>query len=370
MRKRALWAGLGAAILFSVNTALAAPADVKSLVKDIFPVPSVSGNEEQLTAKIAGLLPKTLAVERDNLGSLYAGAGPGAAGLAVLVPLDEFGYIVSDVTADGYLRVDRTLAAPVRMFDSFLMGHPVVVSTKAGPVNGVVSQPAMHLLSQERRGQLEKELSLDMIYIDVAARSEAEARAKGVEILDPVTFLPDLVTLANDRWAGPALGQKAACAAMTAAASTLAGGKVAPGAAFVWMAQTRLTARGLRASLGAVRARNKLSPKAALLVYAVEADRTEKSPAFGKGPVVVQAKEGPSKLKEAVEAAAKEKGVILQSLVAADPMLAGLTSESTDAVMLAIPVKFFGTPSEVVEMKDVQAVSDIVAKVVASWRAK
>jgi len=370
MRRNVFWAWLGVVVVLTGVAVPAAPADVHSLIKDIFPVPSVSGNEEQLAAKIAGFLPKGVSVEKDNLGSLFARVGPGAADLAVLVPLDEFGYVVSGITADGYLRVDRTLPAPVRMFDSFLLGHPVMISTKAGPVNGLVCQPAMHLLTQERRAQLEKELTLDMIFIDLAVRSEAEARAKGIEMLDPVTFLPDLVTLANDRLSGPALGQKAACAAVTSAAVTLSGGRVAQGVAFGWMAQTRLTARGMRMSLGVVRAKNKLAPKAAIIVYIVDADRNEKSPAFGKGPVIIQAKEGPSKLRDAIDAAAREKGIALQYQVAAEPMLTALSSETTDAVMLAIPVKFSGTPSEVVDVKDVQAISDILAKVAGSWRAK
>jgi len=345
--------------------------DGLAVLEAIFPVPSMTGNEERLAAKIRQLLPGGSAFDRDNLGSLYLKLGPGEPALTVLAAMDEFGYVVSGITADGYLTVDRPTAPPVPIYDSFLIGHPVLVSSNRGILHGLGVQPAMHVLTKERREQLASNLTLDMIFIDVGARSEAEARAKGVEILDPVTQWPDLVSLANGRMAGPALGQKAACAALAAAASGLVGTESAAGTTFVWMAQTRLSAREERASLGAVRARNKIAPKAVLLLDVVAADRGEKSPVLGGGPVLFQGKQGPSAVREAVESAAKEKGLALQVLTGlSTPALSAFAAAGIDAVVLALPAKFAGTPSEVIEKKDVQAVADIVSAAVASGRVK
>jgi len=369
-RKRSLW--LCAVVLAAAAGWLPAQGkDAAAVLREIFPIPAMTGNEELLAEKIKGLLPQGLTFDRDNLGSLYVKIGPGAPALAVLAPMDEFGYVVSGITAEGYLTVDRPAPLPVPIYDSFLLGHPVILSTRKGLRHGIVVQPSMHVLTKERREQLSNSLTLDMIFIDVGARSEAEVRAKGFEILDPVTPWPDLLALANGRLAGPGLGRKAACAALAAAASDLALEKPTAEGMLVWMAQTRLAARGARAPLGAVRARNKISPKAVVLLDALAADRGEKGPVLGGGPILVTAKEGPSAVKEAVEASAREKGLALQSFVGLESSaLAAFAAAGTDAVVLALPVKFAGTPSEVIEAKDVQAVADLVAAVVKSGRIR
>jgi len=364
MKRTFLYVALGAILIVLRGAPSADPIDVKDVLKEIYAIPAATGNEEQLTAKIIALLPKGLAVEKDNLGSLFGRLGQGEAGLTVVAGLDEFGYAVSNVLVDGYLQLDRLGQPPLGIYDSFLIGHPVVVSTKAGLRNGIVVQPAMHVLTQELRDKLSRNLTLDLVYVDVGAHSEAEARAKGIEILDPVTLSQDMATLANGRLAGPAIGQKAACAALTALADSLFGSKVPQTVSVAWMAQSRMSARGARASLGAIRAKNRFNPKATVVLGAVSADRGEKSPVFGKGPVILQAKDSPSPLRDAIDAAAKEKNIALQYQSGIEsPLLAPFLGEGADAVILALPVKFFGTPSEVVETKDIQSLVDIVSAV-------
>jgi putative aminopeptidase FrvX len=346
-----------------------AAADVKGLIREIFPVPSATGNEQFLAAKIAGFLPKTAAISGDNLGGVYMRLG-NAGGPAIVAPLDEFGYVVSGFTADGYLTLDRAIPPPSAVYDSFLPGHPVVIMTKSKPVYAVVSQPSMHLLTRERRDQLAKDLTLDLVFVDLGVRSEAEARAKGIEILDPVTFWPDLTMLANDLLSGPALGQKSLCAALTAAAQEMARDK-ASAADIVWAAQSRFPVRGTRASLGLTRARAKLGAAKAIILDTVGADRGPNSPFLGQGIVLNQVKESPSKVREAVEAAALEKKIPLQYRTGAEsPLLAPFASDGGDAVLLALPVRYAGTPSEIVALKDVQALASLLAEIIKEGRLK
>jgi len=358
--------------LVGVSSAAGSPADLKDLVRQLYPIPSATGNEELFAAKVAGLLPKAALIERDNLGGLFARFGaPGDTALAVVTPMDEFGYVVSNILPDGYLQLDRLGTPPVGIFDAFLMGHYVVLSTRTGPRQGIVVQPAMHTLGAEMRDRITKGVNLDMIYVDVGARSEADVRAKGIEILDPVTFSQDLATLANDRLAGTALGLKTNAAVLTALAVAAGGGNLPRATAFAWMSQTRMSARGQRAALGSVRARGRLAPKAAIVLGTIAADRDEKSPVFGKGIVVIQAKEGPMRLREAVDAAAKEKGIALQPRTGGEGnLLTPFLSDGAEALILALPVKFAGTPSEVVDMKDARALLDLVSDIVLTGRLK
>jgi putative aminopeptidase FrvX len=346
-----------AAILAAATLAFA--GDIKVLVKDIYPIPSVTGNEAALAAKIASMLPKSLTVERDGLGSLYARLGSG--GPIIAAGLDEFGYVVSGITAEGYLTLDRAVAPPVPIYDSFLFGHPVVIGTKAGPLSGVVSQPAMHVLTRERREQLSLGPWLDWVFVDVAARNEDEVRGRGIEILDPISFKPNLAeTLAA------VLAAQAVLTAQPAEPN-----KKPAAAQFVWMAQSRFPARGSRASLGAFRARAQLTGKTAIILDIIPADRGEKSPVFGKGIVLLQAKEGPSKLRDAVEAAAVDCKIPLQLRTGSDsPLLAPFLAEGGDAVILALAVRYAGTPAETIDMAEANQLVTLLGALLETGRIR
>jgi len=77
-------------------------------------VPAVSGYEqpliEELRAELRPLSPKT-----DNVGNLWVTFGSGSPQRLLVTPVDEPGYVVSEITPDGYLRVQRLpQAAPIR----------------------------------------------------------------------------------------------------------------------------------------------------------------------------------------------------------------------------------------------------------------
>jgi putative aminopeptidase FrvX len=349
------------------GVALAEGPDLGALLKSLAGIPSVTGSEERLAMEIKNKLPGSLDVETDNLGSVYAVAGKGDSRIVVGAPLDEFGWFVSGITADGYLRLDRAVPAPHPAFDSFLMGHAVVIASKGGLQNGVISQPSMHLLTSQRREELANDFSLDFVYLDIGARSEEEVKARGVEYLDSVSFRPVLSKLAGDQWAGPSLSQKAVCAALTRAAIAVGEAKMRAAAHFVWMVQTRFLGRGSggRTSLGATRARNRLEPKTVLLLDTVAADIGDNSPLIGKGPVLWQTKDGPSRLRDTIEAAAKKRRIGLQNLPAGEsPLMRPFLGNGNDVLTLALPVKYSRTPSEIINLRDVRAIADLVEAVV------
>jgi putative aminopeptidase FrvX len=362
------------AMLFaaSLPASPAAPADLEALIKEFHAIPAVTANEEWLAGHIAARLPKSYLLEKDNVGGLYAwpeNKKPNGA-FAVLAPLDDFGYVVSGYTADGYLRIDRASAPPSPVYDSFLIGHPVVIRNARKASSGIVAQPSMHVLTRELRDLIAGAFSLDLVYVDVGARSEAEARKMGFSVLDPVSLYPDYVVLAGTKRAGPNLGRKALAAALSEVAVSVEFGAKNTRAVLVWPAQTRLTARGTRGSLGATRAANVLSLPYIIVLDAVAEGGEEKGPVLGKGPVLVVQKDEPGPLRRAVESAARKENVPLQVQIASrNPLLSPFpTDNGKEAVGLAIPVKFAGTPSEVVDLADLQALVKILSRlIVESW---
>ena len=348
----------------TLAAAAAGAADLKSLVKELHGVPSTTGNEEMLAARIRAHLPKNLAVEGDGLGTIavrLAGAGGPTLFLAAL---DGFGHMVSGITPDGHLTVDRPVAPPHARFDAFLLGQPVVISTARGPLQGIVAQPALHLLTQERRKTLVDGFSLEIAFIDIGVRSEKEARAKGVELLDPVTYPAVLTELAGEKWAGPSLGAKAVAAVLLDIA---AGSRSAPAGGetvFAWAAQTKFAARGrgARPALGAARAREKWRPRRTVVVEVVAAGRSDGGPLPGRGPVLIQAATEPSPLTQALTKLAAEEAIPLQALTAPDsPLALPFAGPPSEVVTVALPVRFLHTPSEIVELKDLQALRDLLA---------
>jgi putative aminopeptidase FrvX len=221
----------------------------------------------------------------------------------------------------------------------------------------------MHLLTPERRKTLVENFSLESAFVDIGVWSEKEARAKGVEILDAVTFPPVLTELAGDMWAGPSLGLKAAAAALVSVAVAMAGQPVAEEAIIAWAAQTKFASRGrgARPALGAARAKAKWQPRRAVIIDLVAAGRGEGSPVPGKGPVLIQAKDEPSALRQAFERAAAEAGIPLQFLAAADsPLVQPFAGPSAEVLTVALPVRFLNTPAEVINLRDLEALRDLV----------
>ncbi len=348
-----------------VAAASAGAADLKSLTKELFAVPSTTGNEDVMAARIRRLLPKNVTVEEAGLGSIAIRLGGTPGPTLILAALDGYGHMVSGITPEGYLTLDRPVAPPHARFDAYLLGQPVIISTAKGPVQGVVSQPAMHLLTPERRKILVEGFSLENAFIDIGVRSETEARAKGIELLDAVTYPPVLTELAGDQWAGPSLGVKAAAASLVSLAEALAGRAAGEETVVAWAAQTKFAARGrgARPAIGAARARARWQPIRTVVVDVVAAGKGGGFPLPGQGPVLIQAKDEPSGLRTALETAAAAAGAPLQFRAAPDsPLMAPFASPPAEAVTLALPIRFLNTPSEVVDLKDLQALRDILER--------
>lgn len=358
--------GFAAALVCIV--AAAGAADLKTLTKELFAVPSTTGNEEMLAAKVRGLLPGGVAIEEAGLGTIAVRLAGAPGPTLILAALDGYGHMVSGITPEGYLTVDRPVPPPHARFDAFLLGQPVIISTAKGPVKGVVSQPAMHLLTQERRRLLVDGFSLETAYVDIGVRSEAEARAKGVELLDPVTYPAVLTELAGDKWAGPGLGQKAVAAVLVAVVDALRGGRAADETVIAWAAQTKFTARGrgARPPIGAARAKTRWQPRRMIAVDLVAVGKGTRypgnSPVLGEGPAIIRAwDEGSRVLPEALEKPARGAGIPFQSQVGAgSPLQIPFTELVDNYLTVALPVEFLNTPSEIVSLKDLQALRDLL----------
>jgi putative aminopeptidase FrvX len=161
----------------------------------------------------------------DRMGNLIKHVGDGSPHRVVACAIDETGFVVSQITNDGYLRVHMAGngAHPV-LWDQYHEGQRVVVIginranvllTKHIP--GVFSVRSNHLW--RKRVADDTPTSIENMWVDIGARSRVEAERMGVQVLDPVVRdWPEW--LYSDYVAGPAAGDRAGCAAVAAAAAS------------------------------------------------------------------------------------------------------------------------------------------------------
>jgi putative aminopeptidase FrvX len=127
----------------------------------------------------------------DGIGSSVA-VREGAPSPRVLLAghLDEIGFLVTQVTDQGFLRF-QTLGG---WWEQVMLAQRVVVETRQGPVPGVIGSKPPHLMDAEARKKMTEKKDM---YIDVGASSAAEALAFGVRPGDPVVPYGPFQTLKN-----------------------------------------------------------------------------------------------------------------------------------------------------------------------------
>lgn len=364
MDKRVAVTALAALAVISVAVLRAEESSLLKLTETLFAVPSPTGYEEPVVEVIRGILPSDSRTTRDNLGSLYVKTGKQASQLAVCTPMDEAGYFVSGINPDGYLRIDKAVFGPP-LLDSYYLGHPMIVWTDNGPIEGVLALPSLHILSSEVRREFQERPSLELAFLDIGVSSADEARSKGVAMLDAVTPRRELTRLAGSKVAGHSLGLKLCTALVLDAAKQVSANPSASSPTFVWMAQTRLPLRRSRplSALGALRASDELEAGRIIVIDAFPCDAEGQSGVtIGNGPVLVCSGSEAPKTQEKIQKWAQDKGISLQ--VAPDhssSVMHPFWSDHTEVIGIMLPVKFSGTPSEVVDIKDAEILRSLLS---------
>lgn len=153
---------------------------------------------------------------RDALGNLVMTVGSGHPRRLIACGLDHPGFIVSEITDQGYLRLHRAgNGATHPLWDQFHQAQQVRILTKRGSIPGVVAVDNLHF-AQEHRGDTSV-VNVDQLWVDVGVRSRAEAAALGVTLINPVVRdVPPWIYA--DYVAGADASGRAACAAVASVA--------------------------------------------------------------------------------------------------------------------------------------------------------
>ena len=199
--------------------------------------PGAELHDRRLTAALPGW-------QADAMGNLVRRIGTGSPRRVVACAMDIPGFVVSQITDNGYVRLHGTGVASHPLWSQFHETQQVRVLTARGEVTGVVAVANGHF-SRQHRGDTAI-VGVDNLWVDLGVNSRSEVAALGVSLLDPVSAIVPQVTYA-DFAAGPAAGARAGCAAVASAAAAVqqAGGPVSGETVFVLSSQRSLGWVGL-----------------------------------------------------------------------------------------------------------------------------
>jgi endoglucanase len=173
------------------------------LLKELCALDGVSGDEKDISTYLRKYLENcTDSLFVDKVGNLIAvknGLSETAPTVLLAAHMDEVGFMITDITSDGYLKFE-----PIGGIDErILVSKPVLINRKTF---GVIGIKAIHLQKKEER---KKVFTADQLYIDIGAASKEEAE-KTAEIGDYACFVSDYYE--NEySISGKALDDRAGC---------------------------------------------------------------------------------------------------------------------------------------------------------------
>lgn len=335
------------ALLCSLTVPAQTPVKLKESFLQCAGIQAVSGREARFIGFLKSQLPADAKPEIDNMGNLTIQFGGVVPQLLVVTSVDEPGYLVTDITDEGFLRVSSPGGrTPNALFAQFHEGHYVDIAARSEMIRGVVALPSSHLV----RGRREN-LTLDRFLIDIGARSRAEAVARGIEMLQPVSAIKDIALLAENRISGPMLSRKFGALALREAARGYKA-RSGNGIVFAW------TTQSIMSNSGVARLARRFAPKQVLTIGAFQraAGRTGKDPVevLDSGVLIPDAESpgGSSMLLGTALANAGQRIKITRSPTAALPEVRAFGA--ADAFSAAIPVMFPGSLVETIDLDDLQ----------------
>jgi endoglucanase len=330
------------------------PAPV--FLTELLKAKSPSGAEAQAQAVYdAHVRPHADAYANDALGNRLASLNlSGAPTVMFAGHMDELGLILTYVNKDGYLYFD-TIGGHDR---SIISGRRVIIQTAAGPVKGVTGKRAVHLMDEADRKKVPE---IHEIWIDIGAKTKAEA-LKRVAIGDVATYDHEFELIHGSIGTARAFDNKVGAYIVGEALVRLAKAKAKLNAKVVSVATTQeeIGVRGAQTSAFTA------DPHVALTVDVGHAtdhpdcdNRKFGETKLGGGPIICRGPNINPKVYTRLLAVAKKAKIPHQ--LEADPRPTGTDARAIQMArggvacgLVSIPLRYMHTPSEVVDLKDVE----------------
>ncbi len=319
-----------------------------------------SGYEEPVAEVWRQRLAGTAVIETDVMGSVFATINPeGSPRVMLSGHIDELGLQVSYISDKGFLYVnaigghDRTM----------IPGRRVWIHTARGPVPAVTGKRAIHMQTAQERKKVPE---LHELWIDIGASSRDEA-LEVVELGDPVTYAVGFGQLRGSMATSRAFDNKLGAFVIAEALRELARKKKLQ--ACVVAVATTQEEIGLR---GATTGAYRVAPDVALAVdvtnptdYPTTSKEKYGDVALGQGPTITRgANCNPIVVRGLIDTA-REREIPFQiqptpGRTGTDAAAIQLARQGVACGLLGIPLRYMHTPSEVVDLDDVERCIDLL----------
>jgi endoglucanase len=337
-----------------------------AFLKNLLETPSPSGFErpvQEIVRNWAGQYSDD--VRTDRHGNVLAVVNPsGQPRIMLAGHCDQIGLMVQYIDDHGFLYVQ-----PIGGWDmQILLGQNLTVWAREGPIHGVVSRRAPHLLTSEERNKVP--LFTD-IWVDVGAADRKEAES-WITPGDPATFALGFRELKNHMAVSPAMDDKVGVWTVMEALRLLKGRSLQAAVYCVSTVQEEIGLRGATTSTYGIR------PTIGIAVdvcHATDTPGNDKKQLgevkLGAGPGVFRGANINPRVFERLEQTAHDHEIAVQ--VRGSPRATGtdanvmqLSREGVATGLIGIPNRYMHSPVEVVCLDDLDRAAHLLAEFCAS----
>jgi putative aminopeptidase FrvX len=307
----------------------------------------------------------------DAYGNCVAVLNQGASPrLMIAAHADEISMVASYISEEGFIYVRKNGGVN----PAITKAQRVVIHSRNGPVKGVVGNVAPHLTRQD--SDQPKPPKMHDLFIDIGVPSRKEAQ-KLIQIGDPITLADEFDLLLNDLAVARAFDNRIGTFAVAEAMRLLKESKVKLNAEICAVANVQEEV-GL---LGARQIAYSLKPDIALVVDVTHAtdyptvSKTQHGDVkIGAGPAITHGGCNHPEVVARIEAVAKAKNIPLQHEASG-----GAGGTDTDAIfwtrggiasaLISLPNRYMHSPVEVVSLKDLEKIPELLAGFAQSLKA-
>jgi len=322
----------------------------------------VSAAEGPVRNTVQRLLPSWVKTETDTAGNLWVRVGPSNDGPVVIVAhMDEIGFRIDSILADGTLAL-RTRGG---FIGSLFEAKPALIHADRGDV------PAIFL---PRDTGLTRHAA-PPVRVSVGATTRAGAESLGVRVGQTITMPKQYVRLAGTRATGRSFDDRMGCAALILALRRLDRAKLKHPVIFVFSVREEIGLEGaavVARQLGTTVRR----------VHAIDTFVSADSPLEPQNFAV--ARLGAGAVARALDNSSITPPAYVDSLVQlarargiGGALQIGTTNGGNDgstftpygAIDVAIgwPLRYSHSPAEVIDLKDLVSLADIVRAIAEDW---
>lgn len=277
---------------------------------------------------------------------------------------DQIGMMVQHIDDAGYV-----YCLPIGGWDvQILLGQRVSVWTASGPIPGVLSRKATHLLTEDERKKIPE---FHELWIDLGVRSGEEAKGL-IAIGDPVTLELGLRPIRHDIVSGPKMDDSSGLFVVFEALRRLAGKPVQAAVHVVSAVQEEIGLRGAQTAAFGV------DPQIGIAVDVTHATdcptidkRANAVVALGRGPVLFRGPNINPVVFQRLKSIAEEKQIPFQLKGANrgtsnDTNPIQLTRAGVATACLGIPNRYMHSPVEMISLADLDWAAEWIAQFILS----